>query len=182
MNYVVLHDPKGKFAEGQVTDPHHARNLKLDGAALLPVFDKIIGKHGCSGFFSRHWGTGTTYHPVIANRGCPMSLFLVNEPNVNTLYWCARIVPNGEVDEPSGQLRLMPDSSTGTNGVCGFNMSPTNCADLSKLGEPDSEGGWNVYGSVPISIQMNGVQSLMLYGFARGYKVLWTAVTQAEQQ
>ena len=100
--------------------------------------------------------------------------------------WCARIMPTKEALDriekgqaaTQGILRLAGAEARG-NQMSGVvtDHDGKNAIDVSKLGKPDENGGWTVYGRAMIHANVEGCFGLALYGFAPGLRVAWLAAT-----
>jgi hypothetical protein len=52
-----------------------------------------------------------------------------------------------------------------------------NAVDVNRLGKPDTDGGWTVYGRANLYTPGEGYFGLALYGFAPGMRVAWLAAS-----
>ncbi len=180
-DYIVLQDPEYQFYEGDLINEQWYRKMSnRDCTAAIKVNKEVLARHAIAGYFRRAFGKGVKLSDCTPDRLCPVSLFLVKSAVAKHIHWAARLVPDESyAGDRGGSLRLIADSSSSIYNTAGLSPSQENAVDLSKLGEPDSTGGWSVQGYAPVSTAGDGPVSFVLWGAGRGFKVQWVAVSQA---
>lgn len=169
---VVIHDPLHELADGSIQNgPNMLQRLANRGVVMLPVeHDRAFG--ALDGYFRRGWGEGWIFNRGAGERGCPMVLGVL--PNMEHVYWCARIKAKGQ--NLRGSMKLVTNSS---GGRLSGTLSPHMKAPaLQSLGPPDRQGGWTIGGHSKMRVAIEGLLMLDLYASARDCVVLWSAVTQ----
>ena len=175
MHIVVLHDPSGKHAEGEILTANVAEVAKSKHVVTIPIIPQLLRDNAFAGYAKRAYGRGWTFDAQKAGRGCPLALHV--DAEYPTLHWAARILIDGP-GRVDGTLRLATDTAQINASAIG--LSPiTSPIQLSTLGEPDEQGGWTIGGKATASIPGAMFIGLQLYGMAQNVRVLWFAASQS---
>lgn len=189
--HVVVWDPSGEYWEGGLVDDEAANVLRTRRVAVLPIEPSLIRRSGASGFFKRAWGAGWPIGFTVPTMCCPMVLHCSNADNLQTIHWCARLVPENEQALQSltdrlkeggklnGMLRLAGDSGQPGATSGGFSATAQASVKVEQLGMPDEDGGWTVGGQAKINMPGTGHLGLGLWGSVPGLAVAWAAVSQS---
>lgn len=172
----VLYDPKRIYEACALVEEEQARLLRIRGCATIPVCPELLSINGAAGFVFKQWGKGALPPPTPARMATPLVLY--RHAGYADLNWRARLVPEPYADEadPVGELRVIGDTAQLHVAALGLPPDGTH-AVIAKLGSPQN-GGWNVGGKVRVHPGEAGYQGLALYGWGRGYRVTFLAVSQ----
>jgi hypothetical protein len=184
MAHVVTWDPTGQQDEGALIADEVARALRNKGAATMPIEPDLMRIGAAAGYHRRGWGSGWTMSSVLPARIVPMVLWVARD--VPNIHWQARLTPSPELQVeggiPKGGLvgRLVLAADTAQQGVGSANLEQAERGrvDFEDLGQPDAHGGWTVGGRASIRQMTDGFVGLSLYGFGRGLRIKWSAITQ----
>lgn len=184
-HHIVVWDPANKYWEGAVVDAIRVNELRGRGVATLPCNPDLFRYAGTSGYSKRAWGAGWPLDTVVPSLVTPLTLYVPFDAPKN-VEWAARLMPSGEAiarvekgHAPSnGILRLAAAEMRGSQYRAVItDHEGKNGVDISRLGKPDEQGGWTVYGRAQIHSSGEGCYGLALYGFAPGMRVAWLAAT-----
>lgn len=184
-HHVVVSDPAGKYWEGAVVDAVRVNELRGRGVATLPCIPDLFRYAGVSGYSKRAWGAGWPLDTVVPSLVCPLTMYVPFDAPKN-VEWCARIMPTNEAlarvekghSASNGVLRLAAGEMRGSQlRAVITDHEGKNNVDVSKLGPPDEQGGWTVYGRAQVHASGEGCYGLALYGFAPGLRIVWLAAT-----
>ncbi len=184
MHHVVVWDPEGDYWEGAIVDSQKAVQLAGRGVASLPCVAEVFRFAGVSGFAKRAWGAGWPLDTVVPALVCPLSIYSPGQ--LPGLEWCARVVPteSGKANLAAGRevaqgvLRIAAGEHRGLQrAVVAEHPARPNAVEIAKLGAPDEDGGWTIYGHALLQTPGEGYYGLSLYGFAPGLRVVWVAAT-----
>jgi len=182
--HVVVDDPEGIYYVGSLVDASRARQLSTRGVTVLPFAAPMMKLSGAGGYVLRSWGAGwplDDLHPAMTSQ-----LLLYVDPSCRVLHWRARVSPaenapwltDGTV--PQGSLRIAADSSQRAPNAARL-VPQDSPVDVSRLGRPDSRGGWIVGGKASVACGVAGHLGLAIYGGAPGMRLLWAAVSTTER-
>lgn len=182
---VIIEDPTHKRFTGTVIAANQFPQAAGEGVVILPIEPELLRLGGISGYVKREYGEGFVFDGPAASRGCPLVMSVA--PDLRTLHWCARLVPEVrrvqagqepiEPAMPSGMLRFSSDTAQTGGGMIGL-FSEDGPTPLHGLGEPDAAGGWIVHGKANINVVAATVAAFMLYGMSSGVRVRYLAVSQ----
>lgn len=184
-HHIVVEDPARKYWEGAVVDAVRVNELRGRGCATLPCNPDLFRLGGVSGYAKRAWGAGWPLDTIVPSLVCPLTLYVSFDAPKN-VEWAARIMPSDEAldrmdrNQPpsNGHLRLAAGEMRGSlHRAVITDHEGKNAVDVAKLGPPDEQGGWTVYGRAQIHANGEGCYALSLYGFAPGMRVAWLAAT-----
>lgn len=175
MHIVVLYDPSGKHAEGEILTANAAEVAKSRGVATLPIVPQLLRDNAFAGYAKRAYGRGWTFDAQKAGRGCPLALHV--DAEYPTIHWAARILADGPA-RIDGTLRMATDTAQMNASAIGL-APKTAPIQLAALGDPDANGGWTIGGSATASIPGAMFIGLQLYGMAQNVRVLWFAASQS---
>lgn len=175
---IVVLDPSGNLPEGQVVEgPERVAKLDASGVVLLPYEPALHGRRGTRGYFRRSWGDGEPLNSAASTRFCPATIDV--ELGYPWLFWVACVALEGV--DPSGQLRLLGDNTLGQQLGASLSAADQTLIQVHEGSRhPMADDGFIVGGRLRISIANPGVLPLTLYGYGRGLRVKWLAVSQAK--
>lgn len=178
-NFVVINDPDANYWQGAIIERNTAHVLERRGVIMLPCEPELISKGALGGFYFRSWGSG---YPLQTSQsmGCPMAIYC--EPQYTKLHWkaCIIVPEKTRAEGLTGTLALANDN-TQQGIVCGGIVGPMgvdSVIDLSRLKEPDKNGAHIIGATISASCDRPGIHALCLYGYGRGARVAWVAITQ----
>jgi hypothetical protein len=169
LEFICVQDEK--HPEGQPLTTHEAAVVRRRGGAVLPARTGVIRRCSVSGYHRRGFGFGVPLPEVTPGLVAPLMLYA--EPGTETVWWAARIEGIGG-KPPRGRIYLSGDSSQQMvlrAGVQGEGIA------LADLGEPDKNGGWNIFGSARFVAPQAGFYGFALWGSGLA-RVLWAAVSR----
>lgn len=185
MHHIVVWDPENLYWEGAIVDAVRMNELRSRGVVTLPCVPDLFRHAGSSGYSKRSWGAGWPLDTITPQLVCPLTMFVTLDAP-RQVEWCARLVPSTEAmariergaAATQGILRLAASEARGTQLRPALTDNEgKNAIELAKLGAPDRDGGWSVYGRTQIHANMEGAYGLALYGFAPGIRVAWLAAS-----
>ena len=172
---VVIHDPTGEDPEGEILSGNRLAVARSRGVITLPVDVPLLRSGALSGYARRCYGRGWRYDANRAGRGCPLVLHA--SALYPMLHWVVRLVPDPEMQQRAGHLRVAVD--TAQAGAQAAGLSPQGSPlDAGRLGDPDEAGGWSWSGESLVTLAGDQLLGLQLYGALSGVQVAWWAVSQ----
>jgi hypothetical protein len=183
--WIVVEDPTDTYWEGAHVDAIRAAQLRARGVALLPVVADVLVRAGVGGYHKRGWGAGWSLTTTIPRIASPMSMYCVKE--MSKIHWCARLVLEPEylikLREGvllEGHLRVASDYGQPFPSKAGVN--PEDVVDIRQLTEKQlgHHDGFLVGGTAKVSIAQDGIHGFALYGVAPGFRIAWSAISQAQ--
>ena len=106
MHIVVLHDPSGKHAEGEILTANVAEVAKSKHVVTIPIIPQLLRDNAFAGYAKRAYGRGWTFDAQKAGRGCPLALHV--DAEYPTLHWAAREL-HGVLCPPLGERAQLVD-------------------------------------------------------------------------
>ena len=190
--HIVVYDPSDEYWEGALVSAVEAPRLRLQRIVTLPFDARLMAMNAHAGYHRRAWGSGWPIDGVVPRMHCPLGLYavvsLANEvARFSTITWAARLVPSAKTlldavrggTKLSGSIRLAPDGSQ--RGSFPAPIAAQGQADLlvtaDKLGMPDVDDGWTVYGRGRMDPPGDCFVAFGLFGQIPGLRVAWAAVT-----
>lgn len=171
---IVVEDPSGQYAEGQLLEGNAAQLLVVAHAATLPADSDLLGRGAVSGYMRRGFGVGWRFDPHMPRRGCPLVLYVA--PDRPVLHWVARLAVDDPSKPMSGVLRLGCDTSQKGVITCGL-TADAQPPELARVNMGSGNGYFG--GMLRFSSAIEGFLGLSLYGTADNCRVLWVAVSQS---
>lgn len=179
MRRIVAHDPIGEVNTGTfIEGTNEATRLENRGVVLMPISDGF-GYRAFDGYFRRDWGPGWKYENNRGTRGCSMVIEVATDHK--NIYWCARVEPIDSTEGLDGRLKLTTDSSNSPT-LSGGMRAKANPVDLRELPKPDSQGGWTLGGWQELNLTISGMVGLNVFGVCRNTRVVWSAVSQSNEE
>jgi hypothetical protein len=172
---VVVHDPEGVEAEGEILEGQRAEVARSRGIAVLPVVPALLRRNAFAGWARRAYGRGWRYDAARGSRGCPLTLHVAADHP--TIHWTARIVRDETLGEPSGTLRFATDTAQISSSATGI-INEENPPNLATLGAPDAHGGWTISGRAQANVPGDTFLAFQLFGQLAGARVAWFAASQ----
>lgn len=180
-NRIVVWDPSGRFWDGAIVSEFDEARMAGNGCVTLPCNAEEFGLAGNSAFSKRSWGSGWPL-PVSGAHFAPLAVFKAGEGS-KVIHWAARLVAD---DATLARARAGKQTSHGALQIAGAQSrsgqdTPSiygqGGVDLSKLGPPDENDGWNLKGTASFSSPHEGTYGVCLYGYGPGMRVQWLAVS-----
>lgn len=168
MEQVVLFDPAGEYAAGEVLEGNVAEMVARRGA-MLPVeaAQRRINAHAA---FVRTspWGEGWVFDPAMPRMGAPAVMYVVADRPL--IHWFAMLHHTGP--NPRCSLRLTSDTSQ--RQVLSGGLSSEALSEVLRVSDARSA----LRGRSRLSAANEGYYGFALYGTATDCVVEWVAMTQ----
>lgn len=176
----VLYDPTGAFLPGDLINDNQASELQARHGQSIPVDPELRLRNAVCGLYERRFGVGLAMlrQPT---RLAALVLYISSgnqDGGHPSLHWRARLAPIDPAEFTDGTLRIVGDAGQFGIQLSQFTAQASAVAHVRDLGKPDSHGGWNVGGDVPLNFSMGGYLGLQAYGGGQNLKLLHIAVAQ----
>lgn len=169
---------------GTIVGTSSAEAIAANGGATIPVDIEAGGRldvpsatrrNGAAGYQLRHWGLGAELGPV-PRRECPMVLFV--ERGQRWFHWRVLVEIDGKV--ATGQsIRVVNDYSQ-LQCVGGLIAGEGDHIVLSDV--PDDRGTFLVGGRMRLFPQNDGYLGVAFWAAGEKSRILWTAVSQSNDE